>query len=305
MNSDKSKVIFISCGQCGEAEIQLGKEIAKTVRSLGFQAFFAEEVQDLDGLDTSILRALHDCAAFITVLHPRGKIRTPDGRTITRASVWIEQEIAIAAYIQHIEKRKLPVIAFRHADVSLEGIRQLLHLNPIRFATEADVIAKLRDQLESLGDLRGRSANIELRMRSDGPRIQDGHHIQTLTLTLINETSERIPTYNGQLLVPRTLLNHFNAVYAGEQPTAANDNRRCFAFSENGRGALNPHSSVVAFSIEYCPKCAFDANGGISARIADAEFEAKAWLAGREVAITRTVKQLGMEKQDSALDSPR
>lgn len=146
-------VVFISCGQCSEEEKELGKQVASMVRAFGFEPFFAEEVHDLDGLDTSILRALHDCAAFITVLHPRGEITTPEGKTITRASVWIEQEIAIAAYIQRVEKRKLRVIAFKHNDVSLEGLRSLLHLNPIPFAREADVVLKLPEQLKALGDL--------------------------------------------------------------------------------------------------------------------------------------------------------
>jgi predicted NAD/FAD-binding protein len=39
-----------------------------------FDAFFAENVQDLNGLDANILSALHECAALIVVLHPRGTI---------------------------------------------------------------------------------------------------------------------------------------------------------------------------------------------------------------------------------------
>jgi hypothetical protein len=42
--------------------------------------------------------------------------------------VWIEQEIAIATYIQRIEKRTLPIIAFKHESVGRERIRDLLHL---------------------------------------------------------------------------------------------------------------------------------------------------------------------------------
>jgi hypothetical protein len=155
MRSNRSKVIFISCGQSTETERQLGKQIASMVRSFGFQPFFAEEVQDLDGLDTNILRALHDCAAFITVLHPRGDITTPDGKRITRASVWIEQEIAIAAYIQRVENRKLPVIAFAHEDVSREGLRTLIHLNPIPFRKEADIVLRLAEELANLRDPQG------------------------------------------------------------------------------------------------------------------------------------------------------
>jgi hypothetical protein len=156
MRSSEPKIIFISCGQSTETEIRLGTQIFSMVKSFGFEPFFAEKVQNLDGLNSSILRKLSECAAFITVLHPRGEVKTPKGETIIRASVWIEQEIAIASYIQLIEKRELPVIAFAHEDVSREGLRTLLHLNPIKFKTEQDVISKLPGQLNELGELRGR-----------------------------------------------------------------------------------------------------------------------------------------------------
>src|SRR5208282_5787967 len=95
------KTIFISCGQYTDSEKRLGKQIAEMVRAItDLEPFFAEEVQDLNGLDTNILHALRNCVAFITVMHPRGEIRRPDGSTLFRASVWIEQEIAIATYIQ-------------------------------------------------------------------------------------------------------------------------------------------------------------------------------------------------------------
>lgn len=117
------KTIFISCGQFTDAERRLGKRIAEMVRELtDLEPFFAEEVQDLNGLDANILSALHNCVAFITVLHPRGEIKRPDGSVVVRASVWIEQEIAIATYIQRVENRKLPIIAFKHRAVGREGL---------------------------------------------------------------------------------------------------------------------------------------------------------------------------------------
>ena len=65
------KTIFISCGQFTDAEKRLGKQIAELVKSsTNLEPFFAEQVQDLNGLDANILRALHECVAFIVVLHP-------------------------------------------------------------------------------------------------------------------------------------------------------------------------------------------------------------------------------------------
>lgn len=151
MNEKPGKpFIFVSCGQFTDAEKSLGKSIVKMVKAItGLDAFFAEEVQDLNGLDTNILGALRDCAGFITVMHPRGKIVRPDSSTHIRASVWIEQEIAIGTYIQRVEKRPLPVIAFIHESVGREGIRDLLHLNPISFRDETEILAALPELLTS------------------------------------------------------------------------------------------------------------------------------------------------------------
>src|SRR5215469_8796839 len=132
------KTIFISCGQFTDAERRLGRQIAQMVRAqTDLEPFFADEVQDLNGLDANIINALRNCVAFITVLHPRGEIKRPDGSTLVRGSVWIEQEIAIATYIQRVEDRQLTIIAFKHKSVGREGIRDLLHLNPIEFANES------------------------------------------------------------------------------------------------------------------------------------------------------------------------
>src|ERR1700722_2943189 len=115
--------IFISCGQYTDTEKQLGRDIANLIRTTtDFEPFFAEEVQDLNGLDANILNALKDCVALITVMHPRGSINPPNAPSVTRASVWIEQEIAIATYIQRVDNRELPIIAFKHRDVGREGL---------------------------------------------------------------------------------------------------------------------------------------------------------------------------------------
>src|SRR5258706_15580285 len=143
------KTIFISCGQFTDAEKRLGKQIAELVKSsTNLEPFFAEQVQDLNGLDANILRALHECVAFIVVLHPRGEIARAVGGSLVRASVWIEQEIAIATYIQRHENRQLPSIVFKRKSVGLEGMRSQLHLNPFQFSDESEVHTAMPNRLE-------------------------------------------------------------------------------------------------------------------------------------------------------------
>src|SRR5271154_1435950 len=169
------KTIFISCGQFTDSEKKLGKQIATAVKNLtGLEPFFAEEVQDLNGLDANILSALHECVGFITVLHPRGEIKQPNG-SLVRASVWIEQEIAIATYIQRVEKRTLPIIAFKHKSVGRDGIRDLLHLNPFEFSQEAEILTELPKRLAAWGPLKPAGVGVQIkstkRGRHDGPGI--------------------------------------------------------------------------------------------------------------------------------------
>ncbi len=48
--------VFIFCGQFTDVEKRLGKQIVELVKTVtGLEAYFAEEVQDLNGLDSNIL----------------------------------------------------------------------------------------------------------------------------------------------------------------------------------------------------------------------------------------------------------
>ena len=103
-------LVFVSCGQFTDEEIQLGKEIAKMVRQLtGYEGYFAENQNSLQGLSQHIFGALNRAAGLIAVMHHRGRVETPSGTHI-RGSVWVEQEIAIAAFLAHIQGRELPVL---------------------------------------------------------------------------------------------------------------------------------------------------------------------------------------------------
>src|SRR5258705_12860758 len=102
--------IFVSCGQRTDDEKQLGSEICELVTATGvFTPFFADEQSDLNGLHENIMGALERAVGFIAVMHPRGDVVIHSGNTLvrsyfgsppllTRASVWVEQEIAIAAF---------------------------------------------------------------------------------------------------------------------------------------------------------------------------------------------------------------
>jgi hypothetical protein len=276
--------IFVSCGQFTDAEKSLGKEIVRVVESTtALTAFFAEQVHDLNGLNDNILNALKNCAGLITVIHPRGKVVRPDGTFHVRASVWIEQEIAIAAYIQSVEKRLLPVIAFIHKSVGREGIRDLIHLNPTPFVTEADVLAALPERLAQWKTLTAVGIRIEL--TSHRVRTQDGHPILQLSVNLINDSNERISTYDGRVRVPTEILRHDSATYVNEQHSS-DPTYRHFVISEKNTGLIMPRSTARLFTLDYCLMCASEAVG---IGIPDSAVQAQVWIENREFSEEKTL----------------
>ncbi len=55
-------------------------------------------------------------------MHHRGTMVTPSGDTVTRGSVWVEQELAICAFTQHVLDRRLEVALYLQRGISHEGI---------------------------------------------------------------------------------------------------------------------------------------------------------------------------------------
>ena len=285
------QTIFISCGQYSEAEKRLGKDIAAMVKNLtGLEPFFAEEVQDLNGLDSNILNALRDCVAFITVIHPRGVITHPDKSKHVRASVWIEQEIAIATYIQRVEKRQLPIIAFKHESVGREGIRDLLQLNPIEFIDEAEVLAALPARLEKWKTLRA-PPGVELRLESANSGVQSGHVIRKVQVILVNDTTERFASFDCEIRLPASILKHWSATYPSEVKHGDPD-WRYFSLNEKSNAIIQPRNTRVLTFFDYCTQCADDASMRTPGLVASSVIKATIWINGREYSDSKTIQEL-------------
>jgi hypothetical protein len=140
-------LVFISCGQYADHERNLGKELARTVEELtSCEGYFAENQNALLGLSQHIFGALDRAVGFIAVMHYRGQVATPSGRHV-RGSVWVEQEIAIAAFLAQAQGRRLPTLVYIQKGIEREGVRQQLRLKPIEFETEAEILTDLREQI--------------------------------------------------------------------------------------------------------------------------------------------------------------
>src|SRR6266436_1368149 len=139
------KTVFISCGQYTEEEKELGKQACELVKTLTpFDGYFAQNQTTLKALSENVLRRLYESVGLIVIMHHRGKI---EGRDITRASVWIEQEVAMATLMEQGLGRPLHVALFVQRGIAIERIRQQIQLNPVEFTDSKEVIAKLQEIL--------------------------------------------------------------------------------------------------------------------------------------------------------------
>ena len=247
------EVLFISCGQQTDEEKRLGAGIIELVTELtSFKPYFAEEVSSLDGLTNSILSALESASAFVTVMHPRGTVTSPSGRSHTRGSVWIEQEIAIAAHLVHVHKKKLRVQAYVHHDIFLEGIRQQLHLNPVRFLTNSEILDDLRTKLPTWSP-RPEVRLVGIRFNPVFTAFRDEVVQCQMEFRLWNKDTTTIKEYHVDIEVPARLLEGNTATYWHEVSAKRTATHRFFRFPAlDGRvTAVYPSDEVRVLEIPF------------------------------------------------------
>jgi len=211
--------IFVSCGQRTEEEKRLGESICQVIREHGvFDCFFAESQHSLNGLHENILDALAKSDGFITVIHRRGNVSYGQDKhePLDRASVWIEQEIAIAAYIQRTTKSDLLTVAYIEKGVGREGLRELLHLNPIEFTLNEEIVVDLKLRLKTWHKSSSDDSLGKLELEST-PGYQSGIHIRNLAPILTNQ-GKRANEYSCTLEIPEALLSFTSAFNVTEVP---------------------------------------------------------------------------------------
>jgi len=201
-------VVFISCGQCTADEIALGSEVERFIREeTPYEPYFAEEQNTLEGLVSNILSALRRAAAFIGIMHHRGTIETPGGDAVTRGSVWVEQELAICAFAQHVLDRQLAVVLYLQRGISREGIRSQLRLKPVEFDTVSDVLADLRRQVGGWKLVAVSTASLIARWEW---KLQPGYtgerHEYKFSVQLYNNANALIDQWKVELWFPSSFI---------------------------------------------------------------------------------------------------
>ena len=135
-----TRLIFICHGQL-PGEEEKGLALRNLIDGIpGFRAFFAEAVHSTVGLSQHIFGNLERCDGFLAVMHRRGDVSF-HGREFTRASVWVQQELAIVSFINSLRapERRIKVRVFAQHGIKREGLASQLILNPIEFENDDQI----------------------------------------------------------------------------------------------------------------------------------------------------------------------
>lgn len=250
----EEKLVFVSCGQVSETEINLGRNIVALIgRRPGLTAYFAQNVSSVDALSASIFKSLAGASAFVTVMHRRGTVQgRPGDEERTRASVWIEQEIAIAAFLKSTTRSDLEVLAYAQKGLYREGVRQVLLLNPIEFEEEGEILADLAPKIEkwNLKPLSSPGPRLEAELKYSVLSHAVDRHEYQLEVALRNVGDVSIPEVEYRLTFPRPFVRP-NIMHSTERREMATPTHRVFQgkypvnLYPGDAGSIKPFSYVV------------------------------------------------------------
>ncbi len=199
-------LVFISCGQFNPHERQLGSQVAKLVEeTLGFEGYFAQNQTSLAALAANVFAKLDRAVALIAIMHPRGTVTGGDTPHV-RGSLWIEQEIAIAAFLRSLYQRPIEVAAYVHKEITTrEGVREQLQWNPVVFENDEEVLAYLAIVLPKWSGLQYRSKAPELTPHILMETVNQYGNQRTVQVRveLENTGSEDIERFCLDVMVPR------------------------------------------------------------------------------------------------------
>ena len=209
-----SKFIFISCGQETAQELKLGKEIKSEVERHGMEGFLAQAVHSADELNKTVFSALQKCSGFCAVMHRRGEINYQEYSPIQRASVWIQQEIALLMYRRFSQGRPIPIRVFTQKGILLEGVMKYTIANPIEFEKDKEVLTGVTEWLR--GPEFTEEPILAVREGLFQRRIQDLHPEDWYVLELIAAHSVAAGDYIRENLLE---ADYYQSPFAGGKDT--------------------------------------------------------------------------------------
>jgi hypothetical protein len=223
-------IVFISCGQYTQEERHLGNALERLVDELtSCKGYFAQSQTSLDGLSPHIFDALNRCVGLVAVMHCRGDVTTLSGKHI-RASVWIEQEIAIASFLVQVQQKNLPVALYIQRGIKREGLREQLILNPVEFENNQEVVDHFKMELKQGRFIMPNSTAPPLRAEIAYKLITktESLHRYRLEIIVTNTGASRIEDYWIDLQFPKVIIDDEGTVFTAEVAARATQTHRFF-----------------------------------------------------------------------------
>lgn len=258
----RQPVVFISCGQRTPEERALGRKIRELVERLTpFRAYFAQDQTSVEGLTNNIFGTLHNATGFIAVLHRRGYVayeRNGQTRGI-RASVFVEQEIALASFMQQVLDRPLQAAAFIESGIDREGVREHIILNPIEFSSDEEILAHLRRILPTwtvpgTPETPMSPLKLDLKIERRASYVAALARSEDKLVVLVeNESGEPIREYWGEVAIPKGVVENPSSSAFSWIRERSDGDVDVFRFTQEGRRGkpIYPHDKVEAWSTMF------------------------------------------------------
>jgi hypothetical protein len=201
--------VFISCGQRAEAgETEIATAVATALANEGFDPYIAVRQQTLQGLKENIFEKLTEAEYFLFIDFCREQLvgfEPPNNR----GSVFVQQELAIAAYVG-----TEPLIFQEDGVRALEGVLAALQGNPINFTKRADLPVQVVEEAK----LRGWNPNwqnslaIEWDAQLHAEAIRVPGEIRIALSVLKNTFIETCKRHHGQIICHLAIKNDSSAI---------------------------------------------------------------------------------------------
>jgi hypothetical protein len=168
--------VFISCGQRSEKEKALGLACMQHFEERGFATYLAEEVQSFEALTENIFRHLRNSEYAVFIDCAREKL----GSGKFRGSVFVNQELAIAAFLPIEESR-----VFHEKGVIREGVADYLIAKPVQFCDEQEFMEKLKEETKGWqsdwrNELSLKFLRVVPNVRNQEGNFADWYHLQVV-----------------------------------------------------------------------------------------------------------------------------
>lgn len=169
--------VFISCGQRSDKERALGSACRHHFEERCFSTYLAEDIQSLEALTENIFYHLRSSEYAVFIDSAREELSA--GKY--RGSVFINQELAIAAFLPIEESR-----VFHERGVSREGVAEYLIAKPIQFSDEREFLAKLEEETRGWRPDWTNQLSLEFLSVSPNVRDQQGNFADWYHLQVVN-----------------------------------------------------------------------------------------------------------------------